>query len=95
MGGSDGVDPHHIMLEDQFLQICTVNLTSRIGIGRHVGWIKFVSQPLGKSTEVPGRRHWQRAYDPTNFEFTFGSAHRFFIFNLGGNNHERYIPKAP
>ncbi|MGB8523350.1 MAG: hypothetical protein WCD43_10315 [Candidatus Acidiferrales bacterium] len=86
--------PYNIVLLNQFLKPGTVRLADYIGVGCHVRRIKLVSEPLRKSTEGAALRDWQRAYDPTDLEFTPGSAHRFFIFMLGGNNHEGCVSKA-
>jgi hypothetical protein len=50
VGGSDSVNPYHIMLLNQFLQRRPIRVANRIGIGRHVRRINLVSPPLGKLT---------------------------------------------
>jgi hypothetical protein len=94
VGNLDGVNPYHIMLLNQLLQRRTIRLAHCIGIAYHVRRIKLVSQPLGKLTGGTAWRDEQRAYDPVNPEFTLGSADRFLIFLLGGNNHEGYVSKT-
>src|SRR5271165_3479655 len=92
VGGPDGVNPYKIMLLSQFLQLFSVMLANCIGFRCHVGWVKLVSEPVGKSTQGP-QRDRQRAYDLTNVELALGSAHGFFIFMLGVSDHEGHIPK--
>src|ERR1035437_788062 len=93
IGGPDGVNPYKIMLLNQLLHFFAVRLANCIGVRCHIGRSKLVSKPF-RQTEGPAQCDWQRAYDPANLEFALGSAHRFFFFNLGGDNHERYIAKT-